>query len=192
MHAIIVYIIVEIYRPPRLPVEIFLLDLTKFLETVSKSNNPCYVLGDLNINMLNFPRPAHAVELLSTSLSYSFVPLVNRPTRVTASAISLIDYIISNDSGSYINSSTDIVMTSLSDRFMIHHSIVMQTARTFRPKKYSASYLINERTLTNFKNVMVKQNWELLPGDIENYSDTNPPFDSFSGIFSQTIIYSQE
>lgn len=150
-------IIAEIYRPPRLSVAAFLSDLEEFLEEVSRNGNVCYIMGDLNINMLNFPQSGNTVDLLNILLSYSFVPLINRPTRKTATSVSLIDYIITNDSACLQSSRTDIVTNSISDHFMIYHAIALPTSVTNKANRYSLIYLINHRTLSNFKNAIARQ-----------------------------------
>ena len=73
------------------------------LETVSKLHMPCYLLGDVNICLLNHSTHSETGSYLDTLYSSAFVPVINRPTRVTDHSASLIDHIFTN------NLSPDIV-----------------------------------------------------------------------------------
>ena len=72
-----------IYRPPNTPIDDFIDDLSNILHVIKQESKLCYLMGDININLLNtdtHPRTAHFLE---TMYSYSFTPLITKPTRVT-------------------------------------------------------------------------------------------------------------
>lgn len=81
-------VICEIYQPPNKPIGSFfkvLLDV--FLNNVSFGGLTVHIMGDISVSLLGFPNATASVDLLSLFLTYSFVPLVNRPTRVTPNCI---------------------------------------------------------------------------------------------------------
>ena len=69
------------------------------MDVIKKENKLCYMMGDYNINILNYDVHAPTGEFVDTMSSYAFVPLINRPTRVTAASATLIDNIFTNNFG---------------------------------------------------------------------------------------------
>ena len=64
---------------------------------IQKDNKKCYIMGDYNINLLNYDLHTATAEFTDMMYANSFVPLINRPTRITESSATLIDNIFSND-----------------------------------------------------------------------------------------------
>lgn len=90
-------IICETYRPPSSSIQDFITEPNKFLTSVSSENPVVYILGDLNINLLKFLANKNSLESINTLLMHGDCPLINKPTRVTGSSVSTIDYIIAYD-----------------------------------------------------------------------------------------------
>ena len=76
-----------------------------------------YLIGDFNLNLLNAESHHLTSEFLETLYSYSFMPFINKPTRVQKNTASLIDNIFSN---SYDNpDSLNGILYSSSSLFII-------------------------------------------------------------------------
>ena len=55
-----------------------------------------FLLGDFNVNLLNYNEHNQTNEFLDSLASNSFIPLILRPTRITSHSNTLIDNIFSN------------------------------------------------------------------------------------------------
>ena len=70
--------------------------LNKLLENISKEQKSVFLLGDFNVNLLNYNEHNQANEFLDSLASNSFIPLILQPTRITSHSNTLIDNIFSN------------------------------------------------------------------------------------------------
>ena len=70
--------------------------LNKLLEKISKEQKSVVLLGDFNINLLNYNEHNQKNEFLDSLASNSFIPLTLQPTRITSHSNTLIDNIFSN------------------------------------------------------------------------------------------------
>ena len=59
-------------------------------------NKLCYLMGDY-INLLNYESHDLTANFVDTMYSYSYLPLINRPTRVTQQSALLIDSILTKN-----------------------------------------------------------------------------------------------
>ena len=73
-----------IYRHPSMDLADFNSNyLNKFLENISKEQKSMFLLGDFNVNLLNYNEHNQANEFLDSLASNSFAPLILQPTRIT-------------------------------------------------------------------------------------------------------------
>ena len=70
--------------------------LNKLLDNISKEQKSIFLLGDFNVNLLNYNEHNQTNECLDSLASNSFIPLILQPTRITSHSNSLIDNIFSN------------------------------------------------------------------------------------------------
>ena len=59
-------------------------------------NKSVYIMGDFNINLLHAESSRYAQEFLLSLQSFSFIPTIDKPTRVHNSSATLIDNILTN------------------------------------------------------------------------------------------------
>ena len=86
-----------IYRHPSMDLADFNCNyLNKLLENVSKEQKSIFLLGDFNVNLLNYNEHNQKNEFLDSLASTSFIPLILQPTRITSDSNTLIDNIFSN------------------------------------------------------------------------------------------------
>ena len=69
--------------------------LNKLLENISKEQKSIFLLGDFNVNLLNYNEHNQTNEFLDSLASNSFLPLILQRTRITSHSTTLID-ILSN------------------------------------------------------------------------------------------------
>ena len=66
------------------------------LENISKEQKSVFLLGDFNVNLLNYNEHNQANEFLDSLASNSFIPLILQPTKITSHSNTLIDNTLSN------------------------------------------------------------------------------------------------
>ena len=110
-----------IYRPPGTDLCEFNVMIGELLENIKAEDKFCYLMGYYNINFLNYESHDQTATFIDMLYSYTFVPLINRPTRVTSSSATLIDNIFTNNHDALVKSYQGILVTDLSDHFPIFH-----------------------------------------------------------------------
>ena len=90
-------IIGVVYSPPDTDVNMFTVYITQNLSAIKNENKTVYITGDLNINLLNTDKHIPGAEFIETMYSYSFFPLINKPTRVAKHSATLFDNIFCNN-----------------------------------------------------------------------------------------------
>ena len=86
-----------LYKHPNMDVSDFNENyLNTLLDKLSKENKQVFLLGDFNINLLNYNDHQPTNEFLDSLASNSFIPHILQPTRTTSHSKTLIDSIFSN------------------------------------------------------------------------------------------------
>ena len=70
--------------------------LNNLLEKISKEQKSVFLLGDSNINLLNYNVHNPTNEFLDSLASNSFLPYILQPTRITSHSETLIGNIFTN------------------------------------------------------------------------------------------------
>ena len=90
-------IIGVIYRPPDQNLDTFVHYFNAIAEKISRENKLCYIMGDFNINFMNYQCNNKTGEFVDSIFSNMLYPRITRPTRITAHTATLIDNILSNN-----------------------------------------------------------------------------------------------
>ena len=90
-------IIGVVYRAPDNNLTTFVKDFDEVLDKITKENKLCYIMGDFNVNIMNYQTNNLTGEFLDSMYSNLLSPLINRPTRITSHTATLIDNIITNN-----------------------------------------------------------------------------------------------
>ena len=114
-------VISVIYRPPNTDVRIFIDKMNILLDTIMKEHKLCYLLGDYNLNILNYDTHDTTAEFIDILYWHAILLLINRPTRVTQSSATAIDNIFTNYIDAIENGCHGILVTDISDHFPIFH-----------------------------------------------------------------------
>lgn len=138
-------VICKIYRPPGGLTHLFLESMEWLLEKSSSEGPIVSIMGDLNISLMDCPISPISTDLLNLFQPTCFVPLINRPTRVTYSNYSLIDILFPNDISRISGWKTMILTCSVSDYFLISHSMdLFTTTNRSTYADLQKGYLINQ------------------------------------------------
>ena len=84
------------YKHPNMDVLDFNSLVNQLLDIISKEQKQIFVLGDFNINLLNYNEHQPTNEFLDSLASNSIIPYILQPTRITSHSKTLIDNIFSN------------------------------------------------------------------------------------------------
>ena len=68
-----------------------LLTMFTLIEKANTENKYCFLLGDFNINLLNYDTHTQTEDFINTLNSYFFEPHIIKPTRITDHTATLID-----------------------------------------------------------------------------------------------------
>ena len=110
-----------VYRPPDTNLQVFNEMYNQHLEFIKKKQCLCYILGDYNINLLKYDDHIATGKFLDDMFANSFIPLINRPTRVTPTSATLIDNIFTNNYKITDKFHQGILTTCISDHYVIFH-----------------------------------------------------------------------
>ena len=110
-----------IYMPPNQRVGDFVSKHNNVLEKISRENKICLIMGDFNLNLVNFQHHQNTGEFLDGLHSNMFFPMITRPTRITSHTATLLDNIFANNC--FDHSRSGLLITDISDHlpvFSIH------------------------------------------------------------------------
>jgi len=81
-------------------------------------NNRSYLMGDFNINLLQYRDCVNIANFYHTMMSHGFRPMITKPTRVTPNTATLIDNIYTNDITNIVQSS--VIISAVSDHYPVY------------------------------------------------------------------------
>ena len=85
-----------IYRRPGSAIADFNSLLNEKLNTITTEGKDIAYMGDFNIDLLKYDTHPQTADFLNINMTYSTLPLINKPTRVTQHSATLIDNIFTN------------------------------------------------------------------------------------------------
>ena len=104
------------YRPPHGAFKAFNTFLKDLYSISLTSNKFFYAARDFNLNVLDYNKNEKVTIFLNLTFEYSFIPVINKSTRVTKDTATAIDRIITN-SLLYRTINTGILKLEISDFF---------------------------------------------------------------------------
>ena len=110
-------IIGTIYKPPSNNYDDFETLLNSILQQIDKEKKTCILMGDFNIDLLKYEHNNNTNRFIYQMYSSHFYPVINKPTRITASTATIIDNIFINDID--INCINGILINDLSDHLPV-------------------------------------------------------------------------
>ena len=166
-----------IYRQPAGNIQVFENSLKTLLMSKKHNSKPTYLTGDFNLNLLDYKTNAKVKSYLNIIFSHSFIPLINKPTRISKYNATIIDHLLTN---TFINKNyiTGILKTDISDHFPVFFITETELSKT------NQSNFVYKRKITNiklrkFKETLLNVDWTNV---IEN-TDPNTAYNDFLNIF---------
>ena len=119
-------IVGNVYRPNTAPkantkqaIEIHSSILSKLSKSKDHSKCSFEIVGDFNIDLLQFENHELTNDFLEASFSYGLLPVITKPTRVTPTSATLIDHIwVKNKSELH---TAGIILSHISDHYPIFY-----------------------------------------------------------------------
>ena len=100
---------------------------------IANESKLAFIMGDFNINLLNYENDTPTGDFINNMFSNQFQPFILQPTRVTDSTTTLIDNIFSNDFSCKVTSGN--VLIQISDHFP-QFSILQNSAPDYNNTSY--------------------------------------------------------
>ena len=140
---------------PKTKESTFLDEMQRALENQSLNGKSLFLVGDFNINLLQHNVDAHVDDFLNLLLSFSLLPLITKPTRVTESSATLIDNIFSNLQPFPLST---IVVSDLSDHFPVYTTIPLGKNPVVTQKNIYVRRNTPEN-INQFREALLATNW---------------------------------
>ena len=143
-----------------------------------KSNKLFYATDNFNLNVVDYNKNEKVTKFLNLTFEYGFVPVINKPTRVTKNTAAAIDHVITN-SLLHRTINTGIRKLDISDHFPIF--LIAKTEKKLTPegKVQITKRLINNKTKEKFKNALQEMTWD----DVINSKQTDSAYEAFLNKF---------
>lgn len=127
------------------------------LSRLKSERSTCFLMGDFNINLLNFESHNLTSDFVELLHSHSFLSLINRPTRITATSATLIDNIFTNCTN-LENSFQGLLVTDVSDHLPIFY-VEHQQTHISTNDEYIIRRNMSQRNRLAFENAIVNFDW---------------------------------
>ena len=131
-------------------------------------------MGDFNLDLLKCNSCIHCQSFCDIMLAKSFVPLINRPTRIANNSSTLIDNIFSN-SLEFTNSG--IIISDISDHFPVYvfSPLTMKTVSS----SPALTRTFSENNISRLKESLAQTDWS----QVYNKGNANEAFNVFINLF---------
>lgn len=159
---------------------IFLPKNNELLEKIFRENKICLLMGDFNLNVINFQHHQTTGECLDGLYSNMFLPLITRPSRITSHTATLIDNIFLNDF--FDRSRSGLLISDISDHLPIFSIHSINDVSLNYNQDPIAIQSKNPENSVRFLATLEETNWSSLEG----YDDPNNAYNSFLMKYSET------
>ena len=176
------FISVNIYRTPGEEfIQAFFNKLVDLLDKLEDFNCPVFLSGDLNINVFLSVLPnSTASQLMDNFITYGYLNLILRATRIHNHSYSLIDLMLCKDFVQNLASSI-VMPTDLSDHYL---TILTFYENSFKNNKKSKDFTrrkVNDENLESLNNALNNVDWNL----VTSSQDVNVAYERFLVIFKE-------
>ena len=121
----------------------------------------CYIMGDYNLDLMKHDKHPPTEKFLDLMYANSFIPIINRPTRVTMNTCTLIDNIFINNYDVKDQQLQGILKTDISDHFILFH-INHQNCQNSADNEYKLIRIVNEARTMQYVSRIQNIDWSSL------------------------------
>ena len=141
------------------------------MDVIKRENKSCYMMGDYTINIMNYETHSLTGEFVDVMSSIAFMPLITRPTRVTATSATLIDNIFTNNLKNFRDYFQDILATDISDHYPVFY--INRVNKLSEVEMFVENRIYNDKNKQAFFSVLQNIDWS----ELYNSSETQSSFD---------------
>ena len=151
-------IVHALYRPPTGKINAFKDHIKNIIKNKSSFNKSVYFIGDININIFDYDVNKHINNFFNVFFQSGYIPLINKPTRVTKNSATSIDQIFTNE---FLTTKikTGIFKTDISDHFPIF-IISNKSNKSYSHKRKVTKRLINDTSIKYFHDIISFEKWD--------------------------------
>ena len=168
-----------LYRPPGKCIDSFNEKLRNVLDKISNEGKIAYIAADFNINILNNDSHKPTSDFLELMYSHSFMPLITKPTRITAHTATLIDNIFTNNTSASQQQFPGILYNDLSDHLPIF--TFDKTIGTSKRKITIKKRVYTDNAVQSFRSLIHDTDWSFL----NSISDSETAYSTFIDTFKK-------
>ena len=118
--------------------------------SIDVAHNKVYIMGDFNVNLLQYHRSNSVADYCNNFLSHGLYPLITKPTRTTAESATLIDNIFTNDVNSVTRAA--VIISDVSDHYPVF--IQKPNSREYRNPIVITYRKYSDRNIQHFKEAL--------------------------------------
>jgi len=163
-----------IYRPntaPKADLNIFATTYLEILEIINREKKQSVIMGDFNIDLLQFNKHNATDDFINNIFSQCYVPVITKPTRVTHTSATLIDHIYTNNITG--PSKSGIIITDMADHFGVFY--ISETPLQHNLPKYVCKRSFKEQNIKKFRELIKQCNFS----DIYLHNNPNEAYNIF-------------
>ena len=128
-------------------------------------------MGYYNIYIMNYETHSLTGEFVDVMSSNAFMPLITRPTRVTATSATLIDNIFTNNFQNFRDSFQGILVTDISDHYPVFY--INRVNKLSEVEMFVENRIYNDKNKQAFFSELQNIDWS----ELCNSSETQSSFD---------------
>ena len=174
------YLLCCAYRHPNSAFDTFSDYLQEILSSSAVSNKQIFILGDFNIDLLNYNSNTPTTNFVNLLFSKQFLPYIIHPSRVSGNSSTLIDNIFSNITDNETLSGN--IMTQITDHFP-QFLIVKHAGITYKNLSYF------QHDFSNFNEENLQNDFANLDLNYltDNALDVNTKFNRFLSSLDELV-----
>ena len=168
-------IIGVVYRPPNTDYQNFIGIMNNWISPINSPKTLNFYLGDYNLDLLSYSIHNPTAGFIDMMYSNSYMPLINKPTRVTNQSMTLIDNIYTNCT--HNNIERGIFFTDISDHLPIF-CIVSCYKTDKSPAEYVHKRIYSTKNFAKYKEMISTEDW------LSSIMTSNDPQEAFTNFHS--------
>ena len=184
-------IIGNIYRPPGSNINEFNEILNELLNNISSHSifskaDEIQLLGDININLLNFHMHTGTSEYVNILNSFGLQSLITLPSRICQKSATLIDHISSN-SKENLNSTSGLILVHISDHLPVFNIRIKRNCSN--SKRGIKVRNMKKPNIEKFKNALSNHDWSEVSFELDPHLAFNKFSQKLNDEFDQCFPY---
>ena len=126
-----------------------------------------YIVGDTNLNLIDYEKNIKVKNYLNLLFQKNFIPVINKPTRVSRNNATIIDHINTNHFlNNYMHSG--IITADISDHFPIFPISKDLMLDSSNEPIHITKREIKDKSIVYLKTLRSAVNWKLSPNNVYN------------------------